>query len=102
MSPNTPRWLRVPGLLGLVRAWVLFSVVTLQTGEMWPLDATAYLDKATQGWYLQPTAHLLGTAIDHLGVWADNKEMGAVCWNTFLSVCAGLVCGALANGLDRA
>lgn len=101
VSPTTHRNLRVPGLLALVYGWVLFSVVTLQAGELWPVDAAKTMAEANWG-YLSPLAHPLGTVIDTLGAWGGDKEMGSVCWTTFLCVCAGLVSGALANGLDRA
>jgi len=103
-SASMPSWLRLPGLFGLARAWVLFTVVTLQTAEMWPLDASQWAAEHTAAWphYAATAAEFAARTLDRVGTWAGGKEMGDVCWSVFLCVCSGLVFGALANGLDRA
>lgn len=103
-SSATPHWLRLPGLFGLARAWLLFTVVTLQTAEVWPIDVSARVAQVTAAWPRALAAAVLAAArnVDKVGTWAGDKEMADVCWCVFLCVCSGLVFGALANGLDRA
>ena len=84
-----PRYLRLPGLFLLTRAWLLFSVLTLQVANLWPVDSPHRLSAS------------LGKSIDTFGRWAGDMTMEKVCWQVFMSVCAGLVCSGLANGLDR-
>ncbi|WVR07545.1 hypothetical protein IAU60_004587 [Kwoniella sp. DSM 27419] len=80
--PSTPQYLRLPGILALTRAWLLFTVLLLQVANLWP------------GFEFPG---LLG----RLGRWAGNMEMEKVCWEVFIGVCAGLACGGIASGLDR-
>lgn len=87
-SPDMPRYLRIPGLLALTRAWVLFSILTLQVANVWPNGLSQ--DK------------LHGRIINEIGRWVGDMQMEKVCWQVFLSVCTGLICSGLANGLDRA
>jgi hypothetical protein len=103
-SSATPHWLRLPGLFGLARAWVLFTVVTLQTAEVWPLDVAARAHAITASWpaFLSSAVQYGAQSVDQVGKWGGDKEMADVCWCVFLCVCGGLVFGALANGLDRA
>jgi hypothetical protein len=86
-SPDMPRYLRIPGLTALVRAWVLFSVILLQVAKLWPMDLS------------QDTIY--GRALNRLGRSVGDMQMQQVCWQVFLSVCMGLICSGLANGLDR-
>nr|XP_031864077.1 uncharacterized protein CI109_000721 [Kwoniella shandongensis]KAA5531149.1 hypothetical protein CI109_000721 [Kwoniella shandongensis] len=86
-NPDTPRYLRLPGLIALTRAWVLFSILLLQVANLWPADFSS------RSFY--------GRALGRVGHWAGDMEMDKICWQVFLSVCAGLVCGGMANGLDR-
>ncbi|ORY35703.1 hypothetical protein BCR39DRAFT_28811 [Naematelia encephala] len=88
-SPQMPKYLRLPGLICLIRAWALFTVLTLQVANLWPVAPPSFLG---------PT---LGKAVGWFGQWAGSMEMEKACWQVFLSVCAGLVCSGLANGLDR-
>ncbi|EJT51202.1 hypothetical protein A1Q1_07666 [Trichosporon asahii var. asahii CBS 2479] len=106
-SPKTPSYLRMPGLLALGRAWLLFSVITLQVANLWPQNLVKRLEAAH--WsagpltpLVAPFAHSLAHTTDLLGSWAGHQEMESVCWSVFLCVCIGLICEALANGLDRA
>jgi hypothetical protein len=92
VSPETPKYLRIPGLIALFRAWLLFSVLILQVADFWPTDENSN--------WLHGTA--TGKIVASFGRWAGGMEMEKACWQVFLSVCAGLVCGGLANGLDRA
>jgi hypothetical protein len=89
-SPEMPRYLRLPGLVCLGRAWALLTILTLQVANLWPVHPPK----------------LLGDRMGHVlltfGNWAGEMEMEKACWQVFLSVCAGLVCSGLANGLDRA
>lgn len=39
-------------------------------------------------------------AANRLGNWADEMEMNDICWQVFVSVCVGLLCSGIANGLD--
>jgi hypothetical protein len=87
-SPAAPRYLRVPGIICLGRAWLLFSILTLQTAQIWPAPGTL----ETSRW-----AALLGPA----SRWVGGMPMKSVCWQVFVSVCVGLLCSGLANGLDR-
>jgi hypothetical protein len=89
VSPSAPNYLRLPGLFLLTRAWILFTILTIQVARLWPIDSPFLLNS------------ILGRAINSFGKWAGNMQMETVCWQVFLSVCAGLVCSALANGLDR-
>ena len=88
-SPSTPRYLRLPGLIFLARAWILFTILTLQVAKCWPVDTPFLLTSYT------------GQLIGGIGRWAGSMQMEKACWQVFLSVCAGLVCSGLANGLDR-
>lgn len=84
-----PKYLRLPGLFCLLRAWVLFSILTLQVAKLWPVESPRL------------TASMAGRFVLSIGRWAGSMEMEQACWQVFLSVCAGLVCSGLANGLDR-
>ncbi len=88
-SPAMPNYLRLPGIFSLCRAWVLFSILTLQVANLWPINSPRLLSSTT------------GRFVNRVGEWAGDMEMEKVCWQVFLSVCAGLVCSGLANGLDR-
>lgn len=88
-SPEMPRYIRLPGLFSLIRAWVLFTILTLQVANLWPVDSTWLHDKS------------YGRVINRVGHWAGEMQMEKVCWQVFLSVCTGLICSGLANGLDR-
>lgn len=88
-SAEAPRLLRLPGIMCLGRALVLFTVLLLQVANLWP---------TTYPWILKgPTERL----IRGLGDWAGGMQMETVCWQVFLSVCAGLSCSGLADGLDQ-
>ena len=87
-SPDMPRYLRLPGLIALVRAWLLFTILTVQVANLWPTN--------------QPKDKLYGRILNRAGRWVGEMQMEKVCWQVFLSVCAGLICSGLANGLDRA
>jgi hypothetical protein len=89
VHPSTPRYLRLPGVFFLTRAWVLFTILTLQVVQLWPTESP-YLTKT-----------YLGRAISSLGSWVGDMEMDKACWQVFLAVCLGLVCAGLANGLER-
>lgn len=39
-------------------------------------------------------------ATSRLGNWAGEMEMNDICWQVFVSVCIGLLCSGIANGLD--
>ena len=89
ISPTTAKVLRVPGLICLTRAWILFTILTLQVAKLWPVDSPL-LESLP-----------LGSSLLRLGQWAGGMEMEQACWQIFLSVCAGLLCADFANGLDR-
>jgi hypothetical protein len=89
VSPSTPRYVRLPGLVALVRAWLCFSVLTLQVANLWPVDSPFLLSTA------------FGRVVNRFGQWAGGMQMDKVCWQVFLSVCLGLICSGFANGLDR-
>jgi hypothetical protein len=86
-SPEMPNYIRMPGIVALVRAWLMFTVVLLQVTKIWPSS-------------IEPTS-LTAKALGKLGHWVGDMEMGQVCWQVFISVCCGLVCSGLANGLER-
>ncbi|ORX38441.1 hypothetical protein BD324DRAFT_645064 [Kockovaella imperatae] len=88
-SPSAPKYLRIPGIFCLVRAWILFSILLLQVANLWPVDSTVLHSVA------------VGRLLAKLGQWAGSMSMEKVCWQVFLSVCVGLVCSGFANGLDR-
>jgi hypothetical protein len=88
-SPNAPQYIRLPGIILLLRAWVLFAVLTSQVAGLWPLHVHSSIPS--------PIARL----ISRFGQWAGGKTMETVCWQVFVSVCVGLTCSGLANGLDR-
>jgi hypothetical protein len=88
-SPETPRLLRLPGIISLGRALVLFTILLLQVAKLWPTTFPRLL----QG----PVEHV----VTRLGDWAGGMQMETVCWQVFLSVCAGLACSGLADGLDQ-
>ncbi|KAL1413561.1 hypothetical protein Q8F55_001335 [Vanrija albida] len=102
-SPGIATAIRVPALLVLARAWALFTVLTMQVADVWPADVVARSAERIAGLprLLMPAAAYGARAADRLGAWAGEKHMQSVCWTVFLCVCAALVCGALANGLDR-
>ena len=91
VSHETPKYVRLPGIIALVRAWVLFSVVILQVADLWPTIPRSP--------WLSTTRY--GRVFQRVGGWAGDMEMETACWQVFMSVCAGLICGGLANGLDR-
>ncbi|KAK6910727.1 hypothetical protein I203_104759 [Kwoniella mangroviensis CBS 8507] len=84
--PSTPMYIRLPGIFALTRAWIIFTVVLLQVANLWPQlnDNRSF-----------------GRPLIRIGNWVGNMEMTKVCWQVFISVCTGLACGGLANGLDR-
>ena len=84
-----PNYLRIPGIICLFRAWALFTILTLQVADLWPVDPPRLLSNP------------LGKVVRLFGELAGDMAMDKVCWQVFLSVCAGLVCSGLANGLDR-
>jgi hypothetical protein len=90
-SPDTPRFLRLPGLICLFRAWLLFTILLLQVSNLWPVDPESAFFNGNR----------LGRVVVSFGEWAGGMEMQKACWQVFLSVCCGLVCSGLANGLDR-
>ncbi|WVQ70879.1 hypothetical protein IAR50_000404 [Cryptococcus sp. DSM 104548] len=85
---DTPLYIRIPGVIALLRSWLLFTILLIQVGGYWPNveqpGKTAIWRKA------------MGAA----GRWAGNMEMEAVCWQVFIGVCIGLVCSGISNGLD--
>ncbi|GMK53709.1 hypothetical protein CspeluHIS016_0102950 [Cutaneotrichosporon spelunceum] len=110
-SPKSPAWLRVPGILALVHAWTLFTVVLLQTARVWPPNAADAVDRLNFSLglshyaVLQPivaTLNYVGVVVDRLGRWSAGMPMTDVCWTVFVSVCFGLTMGALSTGLDVA
>lgn len=102
-SPGMSTAIRIPAVMVLARAWALFTVLTMQVADVWPRDVVA----RSAEWVgslpalVRPAAAYGARAADRLGNWAGDKHMQQVCWTVFLCVCAALVCGALANGLDR-
>lgn len=110
-SPAAPTWLRLQGILALVHAWVLFTVVLLQTARLWPLHAGRQvallelkygLGQNLWSWPLSATLTYLAGVMDRLGAWGAGMQMADVCWTVFVSVCFGLTMGALSTGLDIA
>ncbi|WWC71506.1 uncharacterized protein I206_105464 [Kwoniella pini CBS 10737] len=84
--PTTPKYIRLPGVFALTRAWIMFTVVLLQVANIWPkIDSN----------------RTFARPINRIGNWVGEMEMEKVCWQIFVSVCTGLACGALSNGLDR-
>ncbi|WRT68467.1 uncharacterized protein IL334_005443 [Kwoniella shivajii] len=83
---STPRYIRIPGIFALTRAWVIFTVVLLQVANLWPE---------------MNESRIYGRPIRSIGAWVGEMEMEKVCWQVFISVCTGLACGGMANGLDR-
>jgi hypothetical protein len=73
---------RVPTLYFLSKVLVLWTVILLQTAELFP------------SWKWR---WLVG-----LGKWAAEKEMEDVCWLSFGVVCGALCVGALTRGLEGA
>lgn len=84
-----PIYLRLPGVFFLCRAWLLFSILTLQVANLWPVNSP------------QLQQNVIGKSIVRIGEWAGDAEMGKVCWQVFLSVWVAMLCGAFANGLER-
>jgi hypothetical protein len=77
--------LRLPGILALVQAWALLTVVLLQVSGWWPVSE----------W-------MNGVRIvNHLGEWADRMTMADVCWNIFMSVCLSIIGNNVARGLEQ-
>ncbi|EIW68248.1 hypothetical protein TREMEDRAFT_32301 [Tremella mesenterica DSM 1558] len=88
-SPSAPFYLRLPGIMVLCRAWVLFTILTLQVANFWPVDSPLLRNSS------------YGRFINRAGNWVGDMEMRKVSWEVFLSVCLGMICSGLANGLDR-
>lgn len=104
-------WLRVPGIIALLRAWVLFTVVLMQTAHVYPrsaghlverFDDSYGLGRRTVAYPIMATLTYLAGVVDRLGRWGAGKPMPDVCWTVFTSVCFGLTMGALSTGLDVA
>ncbi|OWZ51089.1 hypothetical protein C368_06248 [Cryptococcus neoformans 125.91] len=87
-SPDAPRYIRLPGIVCLLRAWILFTVLLFQVIGLWP---EFQHDGTTAMWR---------KATSRLGNWAGEMEMNDICWQVFVSVCVGLLCSGIANGLD--
>jgi hypothetical protein len=87
-SAEAPRLIRLPGIIALSRALVLFSVIVLQVANLWPTTFSG------------PFRGPVERAFRSLGDWAGGMEMEMVCWRVFLSVCAGLASSGLAEGLE--
>lgn len=87
-SPDAPRYIRLPGIVGLLRAWILFTVVLIQVLGLWP----EFQHDGTNAMWRK--------AANRLGNWAGEMEMNDICWQVFVSVCVGLLCSGIANGLD--
>ncbi|CAK9780648.1 hypothetical protein CC85DRAFT_262417 [Cutaneotrichosporon oleaginosum] len=110
-SPAAPAWLRIPGILVLLRAWALFTVVLMQTAHVWPrnagdaverLDSYLGLSRHATAYPLRGGLTYFAGVIDRLGGWGAGMPMPEVCWTVFVSVCFGLTMGALSTGLDVA
>ena len=84
-----PNYIRLPGIISLCRACLLFSILTLQVANLWPVNSSRLVPG------------IVGRLIDRVGGWAGDAEMGKVCWQVFLSVWVAMVCSAFANGLER-
>ncbi|KZP08714.1 hypothetical protein FIBSPDRAFT_760914 [Athelia psychrophila] len=70
--------LRLPSLYFLSKALVLWTVILIQTSELFP------------AW----------TWTSGLGKWAADMEMEGVCWSSFCAVCFALCTSALTRGLE--
>ena len=81
--------IRLPGIICLCRAIILFTVLILQVANLWPVNFP---------WILRGP---IERSVRLFGDWAGGMEMETVCWQVFLSVCAGLVSSGLADGLDQ-
>jgi hypothetical protein len=73
---------RIPTIYLLSKALALWTVILLQTADLFPSWQWSWL---------------VG-----LGKWAAEKEMEDVCWFSFGAVCAALCVGALTRGLEGA
>ncbi|BEJ14052.1 hypothetical protein CspHIS471_0312260 [Cutaneotrichosporon sp. HIS471] len=110
-SPKASAWLRVPGIIALLHAWALFTVVLMQTAHVWPRSATDAVDRLSDSlalryhptaWLLVATLDYVAGVVDRLGQWGAGMTMPDVCWTVFVSVCFSLTMGALSTGLDVA
>ena len=72
--------LRIPSIYFLLKSLTLWSVILLQTAQLYP----------TSGNRLVRT----------LGDWAQQKPMDEICWSTFVSVCVALFIAALTSGME--
>ncbi|EPQ57762.1 hypothetical protein GLOTRDRAFT_136638 [Gloeophyllum trabeum ATCC 11539] len=72
--------LRIPSLYFLSKALALWTIILIQTADLFP--------SWQWGW------------LQAIGNWAATKEMEDVCWFTFASICGGLCVGALTRGLE--
>ncbi|WVN85409.1 uncharacterized protein L203_100555 [Cryptococcus depauperatus CBS 7841] len=86
--PETPQVIRIPGVFVLLRAWLLFSILLLQVMGLWPEN-----DWSSGGLVWRKLVEQIGSSVREM-------NMETVCWQVFLSVCGGLVCSGIANGLD--
>jgi hypothetical protein len=73
---------RTPTLYFLCKALALWTVILLQTADLFP------------SWQW--------SRLVELGKWAAEKEMEDVCWSSFCAVCGALCVGALTRGLEGA
>lgn len=73
---------RIPTLYFLTSALTLWTVILLQTSDLFPSWQWRWLVS--------------------LGKWAAEKEMEDVCWFSFGAVCSALFVGALTRGLEGA
>ena len=73
----------------LLRAWFLFSVLTLQVStNIWAPESSLR------------TRSLFGRVFAYLGDWANKEQMSSICWQVFISVSIATVLTSFANGLD--
>ncbi|UOH80272.1 hypothetical protein LQV05_002923 [Cryptococcus neoformans] len=70
-SPDAPRYIRLPGIVCLLRAWILFTVLLFQVIGLWP---EFQHDGTTAMWR---------KATSRLGNWAGEMEMNDICWQVF-------------------
>ncbi|TFK46661.1 hypothetical protein OE88DRAFT_1606369, partial [Heliocybe sulcata] len=72
--------LRIPSLYFLAKALALWTIILIQTSDLFPSWQWSWLQAINK--------------------WAATKEMEEVCWFTFTAICGGLCVGALTRGLE--
>ncbi|KAF9561137.1 hypothetical protein CPC08DRAFT_689286 [Agrocybe pediades] len=91
-STPTRLALHLPSMYLLCKMLLVWSVLVLQTCEIYP----AFSEDQMKGWF---GLGVLGW-ITSVGNWVAQKEMSTICWETFCAVCSAFLIEGFVKALD--